>query len=186
MDNLPLPKKRELFFSEAVDQFSIKRLIEDITTINSDDEHLKRLYGVYDLTYEPKPIKIYIDSYGGDVYSILGLIGTIRSSKTPVWTHATGAAMSAGFLLLISGWKRIASKYSTMMYHQLSSLSWGKLEGMKDDLKENKRLQKVIDEIVISNTKIAKKKLKEINTLKKDWFITSQEALELGIIDEII
>ena len=94
--------------------------------------------------------------------------------------------MSCGFLLLISGHKRFAYKYSTPLYHQVSSWTIGKLEDMKADLKETKRLQVMIDNIVVSKTKLTKKKLKEVNKLKIDWFMTAHEALELGVIDEII
>lgn len=184
--NLPIPLPRDLFLSEQVDQESIKKISEEIVKINNDDEILKRQFQVYDLNYNPKPINIYIDSYGGSVYQCFGLLGLIGQSKTPIWTHVTGAAMSAGFLILISGHKRFGYKHSTVLYHQLSSVSWGKLEEMKDDLKENKRLQKIIDEIVVSKTKLTRKKLKEINLLKKDWFISIQDSLDFGIIDEII
>lgn len=186
MDHLPLPKKRELFFAEQVEQDTIKKLSEDIILINTDDNHLKRLYSVYDLTYDPSPIKIYIDSFGGSVYQVMGLLAIMENSKTPIWTYVTGAAMSCGFLMLISGHKLFGYKYSTPLYHQVSSFAWGKLEDMKDGLAETKRLQKLIDSIVIEKTKLTKKKLKEINSLKKDWFLTPQESLEFGIIDEII
>lgn len=184
--NLPLPLKRNLYFSEQVDQESIRKLTESIVEINEDDDHLKKLFQVYNLKYEPEPIKIYIDSYGGAVYQIFGLLAIMESSKVPIHTIATGAAMSCGFLMLICGHKRFAHKYATPLYHQVSSWAHGKLEDMKEDLKEGKRLQKMLEEIIIRKTKLTKKKLKEINTLKKDWFLTAEESLEFGIIDEII
>jgi len=184
--SLPIPLTRNLFLSDQVSQESMLKLTEEIIKINEDDNFIKKQYRVYDVEYVPKPINLYIDSYGGSVYQIFGLIGIIEKSQTPIWTYATGAAMSCGFLLLISGHKRFAYKYSTPLYHQVSSWTIGKLEDMKADLKETKRLQVMIDNIVVSKTKLTKKKLKEVNKLKIDWFMTAHEALELGVIDEII
>ena len=62
-ENLPLPKKRDLFFTKQVDQSSIGELTQKIIEINQDDEHLKKIYNVYGLTYNPEPIQVYIDSY---------------------------------------------------------------------------------------------------------------------------
>lgn len=184
--SLPIPLKRDLFLSEQVDQESMRKISEEIIKINKDDEFIKRQYQVYDLEYIPKPIKIYIDSYGGSIYQCLGLIGIMERSKTSIWTYATGSAMSCGFLILISGHKRFGYKYSTPLYHQVSNWIDGKMEDLKDRLNETKRLQKLIDEITISKTKLSKKKLKEINSIKKDWFLTAEESLEYGVIDEIV
>ena len=186
METLPLPKQRNLYIYDGIDLYSIQKLTESIIEINEHDEHLTKLFGVYNLNYQPDPIKIHIDYFGGSVYQILGLISVIETSKVPIWTISTGVSMSAGLMLLISGHKRFAHKYSTQLYHQLSSATWGTLESIKDDVKELKRLQKILEEIITSKTKLTKKKLKEINLLKKDWFLTPKESLELGIIDEII
>lgn len=184
--SLPLPKSRNLFFSDGVDLSSIGKLSESIIEIETNDEYLKRLYSVHNLSYSPDPIKIYIDSYGGVVYQVLGLISVMDTCKTPIHTYSTGCAMSCGLLMLISGHKRFAYKHSTPLYHQVSNWLYGKLEDLKDDLKETKRLQKLIDSIVLEKTKLTKKKLKEINTVKKDWYMTAKEALEYGVIDEIV
>ena len=61
-EHLPLPKNRDLFFTKQVDQTSIGELTQKIIEINKDDEHLKKIYNVYGLTYNPEPIQIYIDS----------------------------------------------------------------------------------------------------------------------------
>lgn len=184
--SLPIPKDRNLFFSEQVDQFTIGKISESIINIESHDQYLIDLFNVHKLQYVPAPIKIYIDSYGGNVYQILGLISIIDSCKTPIYTYVTGTAMSAGFLMLISGHKRFAYKHATILYHQLSSGSFGKLEEMKDDLKEGKRLHKLLTSIVLEKTKLTRKKLKETDLTKKDWYIAPEEALQFKIIDEIL
>jgi ATP-dependent Clp protease protease subunit len=177
-ENLPLPKKRDLFFTKQVDQSSIGELTQKIIEINQDDEHLKKIYNVYGLTYNPEPIQVYIDSYGGYVYQCFGLLSVMERSQTPIHTIVTGCAMSAGFMILISGHKRFA--------HKLSSGAAGTVKEMEEKLEESKRLQRQLEDIVKEKTDITKKRLREIFDTKKDWYMTSEEALELNVVDEIL
>ncbi len=185
-EHLPLPKKRDLFFIKQVDQASIGDITQRIIEINQDDEHLKKVYSIYGLKYEPEPIKIYIDSYGGYVYQCFGLLSVMERSETPIHTIVTGCAMSCGFMMLISGHKRFAHKLSTPLYHQVSSGAFGTVKEMEEKLEESKRLQEQLESIVKEKTNISKKKLKEILDNKKDWYMTSEEALSLGVVDEIL
>ena len=185
-NNLQLPKERQIYFTKQVDQSSIAELTRQIIEINEDDRHLEKLYKVYDLEYKPKPINVYIDSYGGAVYQCFGLLSVIERSKTPVHTIVTGCAMSCGFLILLAGHKRFAHKMSTPLYHQVSTGFFGKVQDMEEKLEEAKRLQTQIENYTKSRTKIAKKKLREILENKKDWYMTADEALELGVVDEIL
>ena len=163
---LPVPRSRNLYLPKQVDQASMNELTKGILEINESDKHLSKLYSVYNLEYTPSPIKIFIDSYGGQVYQCFGLIGVMESSDTPVHTIVTGAAMSCGFIILINGHKRFAYNHATPLYHQVST---GFLEDM-----------------TLRLTKISKKKLNDILKNKKDWYMTSESALELGVIDSII
>tara|TARA_B100000131_G_C18050733_1_gene586340 strand:+ start:726 stop:1289 length:564 start_codon:yes stop_codon:yes gene_type:complete len=183
---LPLPKPRNLYLAKQVDQASMNALTKSILEINDNDEYLKKLYSVHDLDYKPKPIKIYIDSYGGAVYQCFGLLGVIDKSETPIHTIVTGAAMSCGFMILISGHKRFGYPLSTPLYHQVSTGFWGKVQDMEEKLEETKRLQKKIEDITIEKTQISKKKLTEIMKKKVDWYMSAEEALGLGVIDEIV
>jgi ATP-dependent Clp protease protease subunit len=183
---LPLPIDRSLHFNKHVDQESIGELTKKIIEINESDRYLKKLYKLNGLKYKAKPIKITIDSYGGSVYACLGLLAIMDKSKTPIHTIATGCAMSAAFDILACGHKRFAYEHTTMMYHQVSSGMWGKLKDIEEDVEETKRLQKVLDEIVLKKTKISEAQLKDNYEKKKDWFMTSKEALELGVIDCIL
>lgn len=181
-----IPKDRNLFLSEQVDQESIDKILKKIIEINESDEKLKQISKIYSLTYKPEPIKLYIDSFGGNAYQAFGIISVIESSKIPIHTICTGAAMSAGFLILISGHKRFAYKYSTPLYHQVASFNFGKLKDLEDDVAESKRLQKIMEKFVLEKTKISKDKLKQVYTEKIDWYMSSEEALKLGVIDEIL
>lgn len=186
MAELALPKKRDLFFNKQVDQNSIGDITQKIIEINQDDEHLKKVYAIYGLKYEPEPIKIYIDSYGGYVYQCFGLLSVMERSQTPIHTIVTGCAMSCGFMMLICGHKRFAHKLSTPLYHQVSSGAWGTVKELEESVQESKRLQKTLESIVKDKTDISKKKLREILETKKDWYMTAEEALELNVVDEIL
>jgi ATP-dependent Clp protease protease subunit len=186
MSNLPLPKDRTLFFAKQVDQSSIESLTKSILEINENDNLLKKMYAVYDLEYSPKPIKIMIDSFGGSVYAILGLLAIMDESKTPIHTYVTGAAMSCGFMLLIHGHKRFAYKHATPLYHQVSSGTMGKVKDMEEKLEEAKRLQGILEKLTLEKTKISAKKLEKVYKTKKDWYMTAKEAIKLGVVDEIV
>jgi ATP-dependent Clp protease protease subunit len=183
---LPKPKFRTLYLPEQVNQESMNKLTKAIIEINNSDAYLRKLYGINDIEYVPKPIEIYIDSYGGAVYQCFGLLGVMDKSVTPVHTIVTGAAMSCGFMILISGHKRFGYEMSTPLYHQVSSSSRGKVQDLEENLQETKRLQQKIEEITLQRTTISKKKLKEILKNKVDWYMTAEEALALGVIDEIV
>ena len=74
MPELERPAHRNLFLSHQVDQESMNSLSKAIIDIREHDEFLKKLYPLFGLSYEPKPIVIHIDSYGGAVYQCFGLL----------------------------------------------------------------------------------------------------------------
>jgi len=184
--NLPNPKDRNLFFSRQVNQSSINDLSTSIIEISEHDQYIKKIYEAHDLVYNPKPIKIYIDSYGGYVYQCLGLIGIIEACKTEIHTIVTGCAMSCGFLIGISGHKRFGYERSTYLYHQVAGGAFGKVKDIEEELVEILRLQEIVEDITLKNTSISRKMLEKAYKGKKDWYLDSKEAIKLGVIDEII
>lgn len=183
---IPIPKDRQLYLAKQVNQDSMNELSKAILEINEDDEYINKLSAIHNLTYNPQPIKIYIDSYGGSVYQCLGLLGIIEKSIIPVHTIVTGCAMSCGFLIAIAGHKRFAYDKATFMYHQVSNGFVGKLKDMEDDVFETKRLQKIIEQHTLSKTSLTKKQLEDNYNSKKDWYMTAKESLKYKIIDSII
>jgi len=188
MPNLPIPvpKERILYLAQQVDQTSMNALTKSILEINEDDSYIKKLSEISGFSYTPRPIEIFVDSYGGYVYQCLGLLGVISKSNAPVHTIVTGCAMSCGFLISIAGHKRFAYDQATFMYHQVSSGAIGKLKDMEEEVIEAKRLQKIIESHTLANTKLTEAELDKCYEQKKDWFFTAKQALKHGIIDEII
>lgn len=173
---------RTLFLSDEVDNVTIGKMSSILLSlIKSDDEKDNT-----QKDYKRLPIHIYINSFGGSTYDMWTLIEIMLSSKTPIYTYCTGYAMSAGFKIFLAGHKRFISKRAKLLYHQLSGCNYGSYTDMKQDLEEIELDQKEIEEFVMERTKITQKKLDEVRDRKLDWYIHSDEAIKLGIADEII
>ena len=186
MITLPNPMGRELFFNKEVSQDSIGTLAERIIQIQNSDDYLRRLYAVHNLVYNPFPIKIYIDSYGGDVYACFGLLSIMDACSTPIHTYVTGSAMSAGFMIAIHGHKRYAYPKASLMYHVVSSGVIGTIKDMEDNLVEMQRLQLMIEEVTLERTAMTKGLLNEVYKQKQDFYMSAKDALRYGCIDSII
>ena len=133
---------------------------------------------------ERKPIKIYLMSYGGDLYQAYAFISTILASQTPVITVNMGVAMSAGLLILLAGHKRYAMKYSTAMIHSGSGGAQGTYEQMEEQQKNYKKLVDMMRDYILARTSIDIKTYNKNKT--KDWYITDNEQVELGIVSTIV
>ena len=183
---IPSPLDRNLYLAKQVDQTSINEITKQIIDINDSDVEIMQIAKIYGFDYQPNPIKLYVDSYGGEVYQCLGLLGIMEKSKIPIHTIVTGCAMSCGFLISIAGHERYGFPGSTFLYHSVSSGSFGTTKQMEEDIIETKRLQKIIEKHTLKNTDITKDELRDIYEKKIDWFIDSKQAKKLGVIDEII
>lgn len=131
-----------------------------------------------------KPIKIYINSFGGDLYQCFALISAIGASKTPVYTINTGVAMSAGMIILLSGHKRFAVKYSIAMCHSGSGSVGGDFEQTQSAMDNYKKMVDTMKTYILERTKIDSKTLSRKWT--KDWYMFSDEQVSLGVANEIV
>lgn len=137
-----------------------------------------------------QPITLVVNSYGGSVYEALALIGKIENFQKlgyKIDTLVTGKAMSCGSLISVCGSTRRAYKYSTILIHKLSGFMAGQYDNLVVTHEENIRIQNLLENIYIAKCKgkLSKELLLE-KTKGIDWYITPEDALELGIIDEII
>lgn len=131
-----------------------------------------------------KDINMNITSYGGDVYAMLGLVDYIRSFPVKVNTHCIGTCMSAASVLLACGTGvRTMSKNSTVMVHEGSAFEAGKTTDVMKGVDHLKDLQKNINEILgeVSNKDAAFWEKVQRN----DTYLTSEQCLDYGIIDNI-
>ena len=86
--------------------------------------------------FKKETINLYINSNGGSVYDMWGLIDIIKSSSTTIHTYVTGKAFSAGSALLIAGHKRFAYRHSTVMIHALAGCTCGKYKEMIESMEQ--------------------------------------------------
>ena len=131
------------------------------------------------------PINVVINSDGGDVYEALGMIDFMQSLNIKVNTICRGRAMSAAALLLCAGTgNRVASKNSTIMFHEISSGIYGKSSDMKANVQHTEKLEEILINIITSNSK--RDSLFWKDKILKDYYLSPEEAIDLGIIDTII
>ncbi|MDB5052996.1 MAG: hypothetical protein JWM44_1046 [Bacilli bacterium] len=175
-------KSRIIMLSAVINKDSAKTVIEEILKINKEDAEREKK----EKDFKREPIELIVNSNGGAVYDGFSIVATIDSSKTPIHTYVYGYAMSMGLLVAVSGHKRFGSRFSTFMYHQISSNPTGKIEEISNSLEEYLRLETVYDEYLLSKANIQKSELDETKKLKMNWYISSDEALKLKLIDEII
>ncbi len=136
-----------------------------------------------------KVIPVVIDSYGGQVYSLMSMISTIRNSELPVATIVEGKAMSCGVILFSCGTPgyRFVTKEATLMIHDVSTGVFGKNEEIQATAKETARLNKKIYKILAKNCDKHKDYfLDEVKSRgQADWFVTPKKAKELGLADVV-
>jgi ATP-dependent Clp protease protease subunit len=125
-------------------------------------------------------IPIIIDSYGGEVYSLMSMISSIQNATLPVATIVEGKAMSCGAILFSFGDEglRFIDPNATIMIHDVSSMAWGKIEEVKSSSKEAERLNKIVYEMMAQNC--GKRKdyfLKKVHKRgHADWFLDAKSA----------
>jgi ATP-dependent Clp protease protease subunit len=146
---------------------------------------VKALMHMRDDAKKEEPINIVINSDGGDVYEALGMIDFMQGLNVKVNTVCRGRAMSAAALLLCAGTgTRAASKNSTIMFHEMSSGIYGKSSDMKANVQHMEKLEEILVDIMSQNSNKDSKFWKEITL--KDYYLSPEEALNLGVIDRII
>ena len=127
-----------------------------------------------------KIIPVVIDSYGGQVYSLMSMIAAIRDAELPVATVVEGKAMSCGAVLFSFGEDglRFMDKDATVMIHDVSSMDWGKVEELKAGAKEADRLNQKIYTMMARNCGKKDDYFLKIVDKKKhaDWFLDAEEC----------
>jgi ATP-dependent Clp protease protease subunit len=188
-------KDRNITIFNDVEEDTMSSAVEKIVQINQEDEAWIRnvklsmdasgaKFGTTEI--EMPHIQILLSTYGGSVYDGLSLYDAIKNSKTEVDITCFGKIMSMGIIILLSAKTRKAYRNTTFMIHELSSGIIGKLADMEESIDEAKRINKVLFDIIEKETKITKSLLEDIYNKKKDWYFTAEEALEIGLITEII
>jgi ATP-dependent Clp protease protease subunit len=136
-------------------------------------------------TENPEPIRLYINSPGGDITEGFTLIDAICMSKTPVWTINIGQCSSMAFLISISGHRRFSFPSASFLMHDGTSGAIDSTNKMQDRVKFNMRFEKeVVRAHILSHGKMSKKEYDKLERV--EFYMLPKEALRYGFIDEIV
>lgn len=133
---------------------------------------------------ERQPIKVYIHSPGGYLTSAFSIIDSIKLSKTPVHTIAIGDVYSGGFFIFLAGDKKLAYPHASFLYHEGATTSGGDANKFRNFAKFYEIQLEQLKHIVLKNSGISEEEYEK--HIKDDWWLTSKEAVQFGIADEIL
>ncbi|NLM98170.1 MAG: ATP-dependent Clp endopeptidase proteolytic subunit ClpP [Halanaerobiaceae bacterium] len=167
-----LLKDRIVFLGDQVTDYLANLVIAQLLFLEADNPD--------------KDIYLYINSPGGSATAALAMYDTIQYIKPDVVTICMGQAASAGALLLASGakGKRYALPYSRIMIHQPSGGAHGKATEAEIHIKELLRIREIQNEILSKHTGRDIEQIRQ--DVERDYFMSAEEAVEYGIIDEVI
>jgi ATP-dependent protease ClpP protease subunit len=180
---IPEPEKHwefpvALTFSGDFTEENCRKFIEEFKA--AEDHAVKSKQGV---------LPIVIDSYGGDVYALLGMVDIIKNCPLPVATIVEGKAMSCGAVLFSCGTEgyRFIGHCGTVMLHEVSSFSFGKNEDIKATAKETDRLNTFLFKLMARN--VGKPEHYFIDLLHQnkniDLFLDSDDCLKHNLANKV-
>lgn len=161
---------------EIEDDYSLIELSKIIIQMNIEEKDVPK--------EELKPIRLMIHSYGGDLEQSFYFADLCMSSRIPIITVAMGAAMSAGFIIFLSGHKKYAFKHSQLLVHSGSAGFHGTAEQIEEAQKNYKKQLNEMKEYILERTNIDEKIFNKNKT--KDWYLTADELIKYDVVDSLI
>jgi len=186
--NLKNLEKRRLYLYGAIssidyeegapdEKLSVAEAVRWIMQYNMEDAEKK--------LEERKPIIIYINSPGGEIYEGWPLIETIKLSKTPVYTVNIGMWASMAFLIGITGHKRFSLPNMTFLMHDGTDGFFGSASKVQDEAEFRKVYNAdVIKAHILECSKMTSEEYDKLE--RKEYYFLPQEALEHEFIDVIV
>lgn len=167
-----LLKDRIIFLGDAVNEHTANLIVAQLLFLDHEDPK--------------KDIFLYINSPGGSVYDALAIYDTMNFVKADVQTVGIGVQASAAAFLLSSGakGKRFILPNGTVMIHQPSSGTRGKVTDQEIDLHESLRVKNLLEDIMAKNT--GQKKSQIHDDMERDRWMTAEEAKKYGLVDAVI
>lgn len=133
-----------------------------------------------------QPIRLCIDSPGGDYVEGMAICDMIEALRVPVYTYAVGNVASAAFKIFIAGKKRFTYKHSRFLFHSVAGGTRGTQKDVEEDLEDYKRINNEIREYVARRTNIPQNMIDDTIDNCKDLWFTADEAIKYGIADVLL
>ena len=167
-----LLNERIIFLGTPIDDQVANLIIAQLIHLESEDPD--------------KDISIYVNSPGGQVYSGLAIYDTMQFIRPDIQTICVGIAMSMGAVILSGGaeGKRLALPNAKILIHQVSGGFQGQATDIEIQARETIALKRRLEEILSLHTGRPQEQVAK--DMERDYFMTSQEALDYGIIDNVI
>jgi ATP-dependent Clp protease protease subunit len=167
-----LLKDRIIFLGTDVNEHSANLIVAQLLFLNAEDPK--------------KDIYLYINSPGGSVYDALAIYDTMQYVANDIQTVGIGVQASAAAFLLSSGTKgkRLLLPNATVMIHQPSSGTRGKVTDQEIDLRESLRIKKLLQDIMAKNTGQKAERIHE--DMERDRWMDSKEAKAYGLVDKVV
>jgi ATP-dependent Clp protease, protease subunit len=167
-----LLRERIIFLSEAVDSDMANRIVAQMLFLEAEDPE--------------KDIYLYINSPGGVITAGLGIYDTMNHIRPDVCTICYGLAASMGAFLLSAGakGKRMSLPHSRIMIHQPSGGAQGQAADIEIQAREILYLKRRLNESLASHTGQPLERIER--DTERDFFMSAQEALDYGLIDQVI
>ena len=187
---MPYVVERSSAGERAYDIYSLllkERIIVLGTAINDQVANLIVAQLLYlDREDAERPVQLYIQSPGGEVYAGLAIYDAMQQIGAPVSTVAMGRAASFGTLLLVAGAPRMrfALPHATIHMHQPLGGAQGQVTDMMIVVNEAQRLKDEVLNIFVKHTGADREKLER--DMDRDKFLNSTQAVEYGLIDRIL
>ena len=170
-------KNRTFYIDYEIDEtYSLVELAKTIIQMNIDEKNVP--------PENLEPIRIFIHSYGGDLEQANFFCDLVQTSRIPVITIAMGVAMSAGFLIFLSGHKRYAFKHTQMLVHAGSAAFAGTASEIEEAQKNYKKQIEEMKTYILERTDIDEKTFNK--NKNKDWYLSIDELKKFNVIDGVI
>jgi len=169
-----LMKKRILILNGELEEERVDRICRKLILLGTEKSKA--------------PIRIILNSVGGEVFLGLLTYNTImdlRSKGIPIEIETRGLAASMGCIILQSGSRRIARKYTRFLIHEITSITFGKSSEIKEQAQEIIKLNNMLRDIIANHTGKTPKQIRKL-WFKKDVWMSAEEALKFGLLDEIV
>ena len=172
---------------DVFSRLMMDRIIFLGTAVNNDVSNIIQAQLLFLDSSDPgKDISIYINSPGGSVYDGLGIYDTMQFISSDVSTICTGIAASMAAVLLVAGAKekRFALNHSRVMIHQPMGGVRGQASDIEITAREINKMKKELYTIIADHSGNPFEKIEKDSD--RDYWMTSQEAKEYGMIDDVL